>query len=210
MCSWKETDFIAALSTPEFLSKLHEVNNDVPEDRTAALGWLEKQFHFGGGSARWVFGLKIDEIQHIILVVMKNQNQIDDVVSGVMGETTAEIHNSLRAVYWDTETSKHFYIFASRFIMRLAVMKCSARVIRSMTLFSKCVDNPSFDGWVFEYTFLHAVKSALHSSGGPGWIQVTQYGTYDTNESEDEENEDEEGEGEEKQQKMGCQIHKII
>lgn len=140
--------------------------------------WLEEKFDLGGGSARWVFGTKSDDVRGQIALCLHRAEDLEKLVKGLCGEQSAEQVNSLRSLR--IENGVPVYSFISAHVMRTVMTRCNIALIKQLSKYAQQRANPSFDGWIFEFEVLETIRMALNTTetGGAGKVQMTAGGQY--------------------------------
>lgn len=125
--------------------------------------WLEEKYDVAGKNARWLFGYHMEKVfKEIDFCFDACDTCIDDIIDNKIGERSKNVVNTLRAaIILDNGTIT--YEFISRYVLRHALkLKINDRkFMEALTAFAKVKNNPSFDGWVLEFDFLHQLRLCM-------------------------------------------------
>jgi len=151
MPSWTLKEYQKACENEKFY-------NDVVLNLTNENEKTEKiigKYFLAGGSARWMFALCPSKVINQVMVSLEKLVDSISLFIGTQGGRSSDAVNHLLQ-----RDSKGKSFLVSEFVIRELAKKCEPAFVREATRFSILLQNPSFDGWVFELDFLMQLRQA--------------------------------------------------
>jgi len=113
------------------------------------------KYFLAGGSARWMFALSPSAVIEQVARSLEKLADLNSLFGGTQGSRNPNIVNHL--LQRDSEGNS---FLVSEFVIRELAKKCESAFVKEATRFSTLLQNPSFDGWVFELDFLMQLRQA--------------------------------------------------
>ena len=157
VCPWSLEQYQKAASYPEFLtivqSKL-SASNGLSAGEVMML--IEKKYYYAGGNARWMFSMSQEELLAEIDVQFAGVSNVEDLLRGRVGVTSAVSSNHLLVRY---KSGQRFTVFIiSKFVASLLLSGSETAVYKIMYSMAMQQANPSFLGWVVEFDFISQLR----------------------------------------------------
>jgi hypothetical protein len=151
MPSWSFEQYDTACMNDSFYGDISaRLGDDDTKDER-----LANKFFFAGASARWMFSFTPQEVRDEVHDQMRKVANMQSLLAGTSGDRARDAVNHLRLM-----DQKGNIFIVCEYAMRLISEKCEASFITQATHFASKLNNPVFDGWVFELDFMLKLRLA--------------------------------------------------
>ncbi|GLE03037.1 hypothetical protein PINS_up011916 [Pythium insidiosum] len=185
MYSWTQDEYVAAIADQTFygkiVSELDATNpNEVNDDDDSEAGWSEEdkkkhalslKFYYAGGSCRFMFQYRTDEVIEILDLGVESAATKSDLVKYCRGQFHIDAINRLFGMHRDGIRNVRFPV--SSYAASLFAKECDEDTIAQLAARLNASNNASVDGHLFEWLFLACVpKRAVKLFGDHGVEEI--------------------------------------
>ena len=115
--------------------------------------WLANRYFMAGGSARWMFGMTENEVRTAADRWIGKAGDPHGLLSGTVADKAQQAVNHLLM-----KIGGNVFI-VSEYVARALAARCDMGFITEASRRATSLQNPAFDGWVFEMDFIVRVKT---------------------------------------------------
>jgi hypothetical protein len=123
---------------------------------------VEGKYYFAGGSARWMFGYKLDSVKLDVNNYLSQCGSKENILKGISYGLMDIQYNHLRGQFCnkDSDSHKKIYTVISRYVLDEIYDSISNEEMGGFFIqaYSMSKGNMSFKGWIMELDFTHQLK----------------------------------------------------
>jgi hypothetical protein len=145
--SWKIEEYYTAIKHNPFFESVKEVL-DASTLETTPNELIVSKYHFAGGSARYMFDFKTNEVVDKLDQSVRSVQDVLPYIQGTIGDQSNFVVNRLFNIF--VENSKWKQSIVSEYAANQLAMKVGPILVANLVKALKKSSNPAMDGWFLE------------------------------------------------------------